>query len=251
MFIEHNKPGEEAISQRHTGGSYIEIDKNSSIRQTSVGKAYYYMADGFTQTVDGHSDVKVLGSHSFIADSVKDEIKNNKHVGVGGSFTEAVHGEFTSYVGKNRWLAVDGKDTQRVKGKANYSYGDDSVLKYEKNLVEIVNKNATTRVGGSMEIITTESVDTEATQGSETPGLIRIVCKNLEIEAESITLKTPQGLIKIDANILQQTNGNFTTTVNGNSNTVVDNNIFISSKASNTVTVNKFEVTANPIKLNG
>lgn len=201
-IIKHNKPGEEAISIRHSAGSYIEIDKNSALRLTSVHKSYYYMADGFSHTVEGHSDVKVLGSHSFYADSTQDQIKNNKVLGVGGNYGETINGEHTSYTGGNRSIAVEKNDIHVVKGKTRHTYQDDAKILYNKNVVETIQNNLTTRVGGGIEIISAESVETTSVQGSATPGLIHMVCKNIVIEAESITLKTPQGLIKIDSNIL-------------------------------------------------
>ena len=58
-FHINDTPDKESLRIAHTKGSYVEIDKDGRTVVNSIGKAYYYMCDGFTTSVDGHHDLLV------------------------------------------------------------------------------------------------------------------------------------------------------------------------------------------------
>lgn len=199
-FIVHNKPGEEALRMAHTKGTYVEIDKAGGMQLKVVGKSHYYMADGFSHVVEGHADLKVQGTYNFNVDqSYSEAIGKNKYVGIGGDYTHSVDGTRTTYAKKNRFDSVDGKEVTRVTGRSSQSFGGEAVRKYEKSLNETITNDMGIKVGGDIEF--------------QANGLIRFVCKNFEIEAETVTIKTSTG------SLIVVSGADITVTANGNVNT--------------------------------
>jgi hypothetical protein len=61
----NDTPGSESIKIAHTKGSYVEIGPSGETTMVSVDKAYHYYNDGFTETVDGHKDLKIEGGYNI------------------------------------------------------------------------------------------------------------------------------------------------------------------------------------------
>ena len=187
-FIVHNKPGEEAIRLAHTKGTHVEIDKEGGLQLKVVGKSHYYMADGFSHTIEGHSDIKVQGTYNLNVDkSYAATIGKDAHVAMGGKLTHSVASDRFMHTGGTVWDNIDGNKTSSVAGASLLSYGDDVTRTVKGNTVDIIDETKTVHAGGNIEFISDQT--------------IRFRCKNFEILAEEgIIIKNIKGaIIKISA----------------------------------------------------
>jgi len=111
-FHINDTPGKESLRISHTKGSYVELDKDGRTVVNSIGKAYYYMCDGFSTTVDGHYDLKVKGVMNVNVDgSVSEETAGNRYTAAGGNFVLGAGGNLIEKVVGDRTDLVGGKHT--------------------------------------------------------------------------------------------------------------------------------------------
>jgi lipopolysaccharide assembly outer membrane protein LptD (OstA) len=182
----NDTPNKESLRIAHTKGSYIEIDKEGSTRVNSVGKAYYYICDGFTTTVDGHYDLKIKGVMNVNVDgSVSEQTSGDRNMSAGKNFKYLVGGVLTEIIGGDKNNSVAGKHTTTIKGNDNKSVEGKSVTQIDGRKTEILKDDWFVTSKGNIEIVS--------------DGSIRFKCKNFEIEADSITLKTIAGDVTINS----------------------------------------------------
>jgi len=183
----NDTPEKESLRVAHTKGSYVEIDKAGRTVINSVGKAYYYMCDGFSTTVDGHYDLKVKGVMNVNVDgSVKEETGGDRNVGVGANYkfgvggvlTEIIVGDKNESVGGDERINIKGSEYKAVEGAESVTY---------------INGDKTDSIGGEWSITSEKNIEVIS------KGNIRFKCKNFEVEAETITLKTVSGDVTIDS----------------------------------------------------
>lgn len=180
----NDTPGKESLRVAHTIGSYVEIDKAGRTVINSVGKAYYYMCDGFSTTVDGHYDLKVKGVMNVNVDgSVSEQTEGNRYMVVGGEYVVGVGSVLSQTVIGNKYEEIGGDETVAIKGSEYKSVAGDSATSITGVKAEVLNDDWSVNSGGNIEIIST--------------GNIRFKCKNFEVEADSITLKTIAGDVTI------------------------------------------------------
>jgi hypothetical protein len=178
----NDTPEKESLRVAHTKGSYVEIDKDGRTVINSVGKAYYYMCDGFTTTVDGHYDLKVKGVMNVNVDgSVNEQTAGNRYTSAGGEYTVGVGGALTQIVVSDKNEEIGGKSTIAIKGDENKQVDGESVTQNKGLKLDLLQKDwaVNQSSAGNIEIIS--------------GGNIRFKCKNFEVEADSITLKTIGG----------------------------------------------------------
>jgi len=180
----NDTPEKESLRVAHTKGSYVEIDKDGRTIVNSIGKAYYYMCDGFTTTVDGHYDVKVKGVMNVNVDgSISEQTEGNRYMATGGEYIVGVGSVLTQTVVSDKYESIGGNETIGITGSEYKSVGDESVTHINGVKTDILNDDWSVSSGGNIEIIST--------------GNIRFKCKNFEVEADSITLKTIAGDVTI------------------------------------------------------
>ena len=178
----NDTPEKESLRVAHTKGSYVEIDKDGRTVINSVGKAYYYMCDGFTTTVDGHYDLKVKGVMNVNVDgSINEQTAGNRYMSAGGEYTLGVGGALTQIVVSDKNEEIGGKSTIAIKGDENKQVDGESVTQNKGLKLDLLQKDwaVNQSSSGNIEIIS--------------GGNIRFKCKNFEVEADSITLKTIGG----------------------------------------------------------
>ena len=185
----NDTPDKESLRIAHTKGSYAEINNDGSTVVNSVGKAYYYMCDGFSTTVDGHYDLKVKGVMNVNVDgSVSEQTAGGRNMASGDDFKLVVGGVLTEIVTGDKYDSIGGDDRVSVKGSEYKNVGGESATSFVGLKTELLNDDWSVNSGGNIEIVSS--------------GNIRFVCKNFEIEAESITLKSTAGAITISAQSL-------------------------------------------------
>jgi hypothetical protein len=182
----NDTPEKESLRVAHTKGSYVEIDKAGRTVVNSVGKAYYYMCDGFSTTVDGHYDLKVKGVMNVNVDgSVSEQTEGNRYMAAGGDYVLGVGGTSSETVVSDKYESIGADKTIAIKGSEYKSISGDSATSVTGVKAEVLNDDWSVNSGGNIEIIST--------------GNIRFKCKNFEVEAETITLKTISGDVTIDS----------------------------------------------------
>jgi hypothetical protein len=183
-FHINDTPDKESLRIAHTKGSYVELDKDGRTVVNSVGKAYYYMCDGFSTTVDGHYDLKVKGVMNVNIDgSVSEETKGNRYMAAGGDFIFGAGGNLSKTVVGDHYDSTGGDNVIAITGSEYKNVGGESVTNFTGIKTEVLNDDWSVNSHGNIEIIS--------------DGNIRFKCKNFEIEADSITFKTIAGDVTI------------------------------------------------------
>ena len=183
----NDTPEKESLRVAHTKGSYVEIDKAGRTVINSVGKAYYYMCDGFSTTVDGHYDVKVKGVMNVNVDgSVSEQTAGDRNMGVGANYKFGIGGVLTEVVVGDKYESVGGDARINIKGSEYKAVEGAEYVTY-------INGDKTDSIGGEWSITSEKNIEIIS------KGNIRFVCKNFEVLAETITLKTKSGDVTIDS----------------------------------------------------
>lgn len=150
----NDTPDNESLRIAHTKGSYVELDKDGRTVVNSVGKAYYYMCDGFTTTVDGHNDLKVRGSMNINVDeSVNEQVGKNKYTSYGGSLLVGVGENLTQTVVSDKFESIGGNETSYVDKSEYRGIGGDSVTQISGVKSEILEKDWSVSSGGNIEFV--------------------------------------------------------------------------------------------------
>lgn len=111
----NDTPGSESLKVAHTSGTYVEIDSFGRWNQVIVDKAYNYYKDGFTETVDGHKDVKIHGALNQNVDgSIQEQVTGNRYNGIGGDSVNVIGGNHNIHVGVNKYENVDGDSVTAI-----------------------------------------------------------------------------------------------------------------------------------------
>jgi len=182
----NDTPGKESLRIAHTKGSYVEIDRDGRTVLNSAGGAYYYFSNSFTTTVDGHYDLKVSGVQNINIDgSVKEETGGNRYMAVGGDMIVGVGGALSTTIVADKYESVGGDEATGITGSEYRSIGNESVTYVGGVKQEILNGDWSVTSGGNIELLS--------------DGSVRIKCKDFIIDAESITLTTSAGDVKITA----------------------------------------------------
>ena len=219
----NDTPDSESLRIAHTKGSYVELDKDGRTVLNSVGKAYYYFCDGFSTTVDGHQDVKVRGVLNVNVDgSVKEETAGNRYMAAGGDLVVGVGGTLSQTVVSDKYESVGGDETTGVTGAEYRSIGAESVTYVKGVKTEILSDDWAVTSGGNIEILS--------------DGNVRIQCKNFIIDAETITLNSPNGPVTISAQSLAAS---------------INTSTSISSGSDTTIQSSTVDINGSPVKING
>lgn len=182
----NDTPDKESLRIAHTRGSYVEIDKDGRTVVNSSGGGYYYFSNSFTTTVDGHHDVKVSGVQNVNVDgSMNEATAGNRYMNAGGDIVFGVGGALSTTVVNDKYESVGGDETTGVTGAEYRSIGAESVTYIGGVKQEVLGNDWSVTAKGNIEILG--------------DGSVRIRCKEFIIDAESITLTTRSGDIKITA----------------------------------------------------
>lgn len=226
----NDTPDSESLRIAHTKGSYVEIDKAGRTVLNSVGKAYYYFCDGFSTTVDGHQDVKVRGVLNVNVDgSVKEETAGNRYMAAGGDLVVGVGGALSQTIVNDKYESVGGDETTGVTGAEYRSIGADSVTYVNGVKTDILSNDWAVTSGGNIEILS--------------DGNVRIQCKNFIIDAETITLNSPNGPIAITAQSLLADVSGTTRVSTGNDTTI--------QSTATTIQSSVVDINGSPVRING
>jgi hypothetical protein len=180
----NDTPGTESLRMMHTKGSYVEMDQTGNVTQVNVAKSFYYTQDSFAETTEGHKDVFVgATSNEDVQGDARQVIGGSKIVGVGGDHFESVGGSKTTNVTLNKYETVVGEQNIDVGLNSTKSVG-----LYETNSTGLV-KN---------EMI---GLDWNVTAGQNIQmmnnGIFHIKCGTFIVDAGSIFLNTPTGIISL------------------------------------------------------
>jgi hypothetical protein len=115
--------------------------------------------------------------------SVKEETAGNRYMAAGGEYVVGVGSVLSQTIVGDKYESIGGDETVGIAGAEYKSVGTDSVTHINGVKTEILNDDWSVTSGGNIEIISS--------------GNIRFKCKNFEVEAESITLKTISGDVTI------------------------------------------------------
>ena len=182
----NDTPDKESLRIAHTKGSYVEIDREGRTVVNSVGKAYYYLCDGFSTTVDGNYDLKVRGVMNVnIDESVSEQTAGNRYMAAGKDFVLGVGATQSVTTVGDKYENVGGDDISGVSGSEYRSIGNESVTYVQGVKQEVLNSDWNVTSAGNIEMLS--------------DGSMRIRCKDFIIEAETITMITRAGNITATA----------------------------------------------------
>lgn len=205
----NDTPGHESIKLAHTKGTYFEIESNGRWVHTVAERAYQYIKNSFTQTIDSHYDVKIGGTYALNCDASSiEEIAIDKTVGIGGNLIDGVGG--------NRQINTFGEKFEGVKGN--------SVLRVEGDCAESYDSNLSTSVVGARvdSIQDNWSVTGGASVEMIADGTFRVKCKDFIVDATTITMTTEGGDVTITSGGKITVNGAAEIEVNGSSSITIE-----------------------------
>lgn len=182
----NDTPDKESLRIAHTKGSYVEIDKDGRTVFNSVGRAYYYLCDGFTTTVDGNYDLKVRGVQNVNVDeSVSEQTGGNRYMSAGKDMSIAAGADTRLTTVGDKYEVIGGNESVKLEGGEYRSIGYDSVTYVKGVKQEVLNSDWNVTSKSNIEILS--------------DGSMRIRCKDFIIEAETITMITRAGDITATA----------------------------------------------------
>jgi hypothetical protein len=185
----NDTPDNESIKIAHTKGSFAEINNEGAMSLNVVSKMHTYIADGFSETVDGQKDVKVRGNLNVNIDNdISEQVGFDKFLGIGGNQVISVGGTSTLHVDNNVFESTDGGKTTSISDDLSESIGGSHVTNVAQSKVDIIGEDWSVSSGNDIEIV-----------GS---GIVRIKCKQFIIDADSIVLNSSAGPITITAESL-------------------------------------------------
>src|SRR6185295_2543190 len=120
-------PGKERIRESHMSGTYREISKDGKLVTVAVGNRIDYNKEGYTQTVDKNTDIKVGGAH-------RSSIGGSQHSEVKGDATSAVDGDSKTMIGGDSVSAVKGDMVTGVKGAVKMRLGSGVEIKGDQKI---------------------------------------------------------------------------------------------------------------------
>ena len=144
-------PGKERIRRSHKSGTYEEISKDGKWVTVSVGNRIEYHKEGFTQTVDKNTDVKVGGA-------TRSSVGGSSHSEVKGDSTSAVDGDSKTMVGGDSVSAVKGDMVTGVKGATKMRLGGGIELKGDAKIESKIDAEAEFLFGKTLVIDAKESI---------------------------------------------------------------------------------------------
>jgi len=202
-FHINDTPDKESLRIAHTKGSYVEIDKDGRTVVNSIGKAYYYMCDGFTTSVDGHHDLLVNGAMNVaVKGSVYEDTAGNRYMGVGGNLIVAIRDNLKQLITGDKFESIGGDNNIEIEGA---------------EFKEITSKSVTRIGGGKTEILGGNwSVTSSANAEIISEGSVRIKCKHFIIDAESITFTTAGDIKPVSGDVTINSKGQVNSTSVGN-----------------------------------
>jgi hypothetical protein len=183
----NDTPGTESLRVMHTKGSYVEMDQTGNVTQVNIGKSFYYTQESFAETTEGHKDVFVgATSNEDVQGDARQVIGGSKYVGVGGDNFESVGGSKTTKT-LNKYDIVVGKESIDIGLNSEKNVG-----LYETNSVGLAKNDM---IG----------LDWNVTAGKDIQmmnnGIFHIKCGKFIVDAGSIFLNTPTGIISLFAAI--------------------------------------------------
>jgi len=157
----NDTPGSESLKISHRMGTYIEIDSSGKWNQTVADKAYNYYKDGFSETIDGHKDVKVNGSYDLNVDgSIHEQTAGNRYSGIGGNHTVGVAGTQYTHTGLNKEESIDGFNIRSVLFDEHADITGDQVTHVGGVKTDIIGRGWSSKTGiGGVEIQSTGIVN--------------------------------------------------------------------------------------------
>jgi hypothetical protein len=192
-FHINDAPGNESLKVAHTTGTYVEIEKSGRWVQTVVEKVYQYFKNTFALTVDSHADIKVGGTYNFNVDKSSYEAYGlDRTVGIGGDLIDGVGGVRQLHTEKDKLESINGSSTSAVKGDVNSNI--------DGSLVTVVNSTKADILGDDWSV-TGKNIEMTI------DGDFRIKCKNFIVDAQTITMTTSAGDVRITAAGIVYVNG--------------------------------------------
>lgn len=179
----NDTPGSESIRIAHRKGTFAEIDSTGRLDVVVVGKTYYYLQDSFSETVDGHKDLKISGSLNVNAD-------NSINMQTSGDWTEASGGA--------RIVGVAGSYSLTTAFDKSEAIGWDRTTKVQMNdsesvgLAKVTTSAKRTDTVGTIHTMTS-GVSTEIMSG----GILRLAAPQIILDADNILIKTNTGTITL------------------------------------------------------
>jgi len=181
----NDTPGSESIRIAHRKGTFAEIDSTGRLDVVVVGKTYYYLQDSFTETVDGHKDLKISGSLNVNAD-------NSINMQTSGDWTEASGGA--------RIVGVAGSYSLTTAFDKSEAIGWDRTTKVQMNdsesvgLAKVTSSAKRTDVVGTVHTMSS-GVSTEIMSG----GILRLAAPQIILDADTVLIKTNTGTITLQS----------------------------------------------------
>lgn len=199
--------GAERIRIAHTNGTYIEMGKDGRFDLTVNHGMYENIVGGKSEYVNGQKETTIKGAlKQDVFQSASLQIAHDYHVGIGSNYSMSIGGVYSTMTKGDYKLFVGGSSMTVVHGDNNSDIIGDEVNHIGGTKVDNVLSDWSVNAGGSIEMINQS--------GS---GVFHVACKNFVIEAESITLITPGGVMSLAGAlsiISQSINMNSTNKVN-------------------------------------
>ncbi len=175
-------PGKERIRISHKSGTYTEVSPDGKQVDMVVGSKFDYVKQGYTQTIDKNSDVKIGGaSRTNVTGSVHTEIK--------GDSSTAVNGSTSSLVGGDAVSAVKGDSVTGITGKSIYKIGGGIEIKGDKNVVSKIDAGAKLEFGNDLDISSKKRI----TFTSDVEIVLQVGSNKIVIAPDHISVITKSG----------------------------------------------------------
>jgi hypothetical protein len=187
-FHINDAPDNESLKISHTKGTFVEINKDGRWTQTVVEKVYNYFKDGYTETVDGHKDVKIGGNLNHNVDnSINDVVGGERTIATGDTLVITTGGARVDHTSDDKTETVDGDLTLAVTGDSLNSVVGDQV-----NQISGIKKD----------ILSDWQLTADNIEMLNTEGTFRIKTGQFILEADSILIKTSSGATISLSNLL-------------------------------------------------
>lgn len=187
-FHINDAPGNESIKLSHTKGTFVEINKDGRWTQTVVEKAYNYFKDGYTETVDGHKDVKIAGNLNHNVDnSINDAVGGERTIATGDTLVITTGGARVDHTSDDKTETIDGDLTVAVTGD---------------NLNSVVGDQVNQISGIKKDILSDWQLTADNIEMLSPKGTFRIKTGQFILEADSILIKTTGGALISLTNLL-------------------------------------------------
>jgi hypothetical protein len=206
-FHVDDTPGNERLRYYHTDGTGFEIGVGGTYTFTANNKAYNYYKDGYSTTVDGEYDIKVVGNINTNVDSdINQSSKGAQHFSALDEITiksgSVVHIHTNTDLERN----VIGNEIAQIDGNLEEQIGG-----YEKRNIS---GDSTETIGGNKVLSTTGDIGISATTSMSATALTIAIAGGTTVSITAAGKVTVNSPVQVDVISTGIVNVRAATTVN-------------------------------------